>query len=177
MGIGLDEQGSVKIEGDSDGTLIGNVGDALKVNQAFAASDVSGCPTVSNKLRIEFSETDVTIGATLVTLFSYTGSGKLFGFIFKNDHKEVQTKLTIDSTEVIFDLKSEDIGDVQLSNPDIPDLVQEMGGIMTADNDKSLAFKLSCPIEFATSVKIEAKRTGSTDHTMLRSMVALTKET
>lgn len=155
-GVGLDEPG------DGSGLL---------------PSDTPGCPTISSKYRIEFSESDITIPTALVTLFSYTGSGKLFGFVFMNDHKEVQTKLTIDSTEVVFDLKSEDIGNVQLQSPDLTSLVPETGGIMVADNDKTVALKLICPIVFTTSVKIEAKRTGSNDHTMLRSIVSLTKET
>ena len=98
-------------------------------------------------------------------------------FGIKNDHKEIETKLTIDGSEVIFSLKAEDIGEIQISNPDVPDLVQEMGGIMTSDNDKVVALKISDPIVFLTSVKIEVKRTKTTDHKVLRSMVTLTKET
>lgn len=140
-------------------------------------SDTPGLAVISKKYRIEFDESDTTVATAFATRFTYTGSGKFFGFVLINDHKEVETKLTIDGTEVVFSLKAEDIGAAQISSPDIPDLVQETGGIMTADNDKTVALKLYAPIVFDTSVKIEVKRTKTSDHTVLRSMVALTKET
>jgi len=170
---------SMKIKGATDDTLIGNVGDSLKTTATLnvSPSDTPGVSVLSKKYRIEFDETDVTAGTAFATVFNYTGSGKFFGFILVNDHKEIETKLTIDGTEVIFSLKAEDVGAVQISNPDVPDLVQETGGIMTADNDKTVALKLSFPIVFDTSVKIEVKRTEDTDHKVLRSMVSLTKET
>lgn len=172
---------SNKIVGATDETEIGNIGDRLKVDAevsvGFDPADRPGVSVISKKYRIEFSEADVTAAVAFATVFSYTGSGKFFGFILKNDHKEIETKLTVDGTEVIFSLKAEDVGAVQIGGADIPVLVQETGGIMTADNDKTLALKLSNPIVFDTSVKIEVKRTKTSDHTVLRSMVALTKET
>lgn len=69
-GIGLDEQGSVKIQGDSDDTLIGNIEDRLKVTtRAAGLPDESVIPFVTKAQNA--GSTDMAIdGSTTPAVFT-----------------------------------------------------------------------------------------------------------
>ena len=168
-------QGWVKIKG-SGGTLIGNVGDALKVTSSPDPSDTPGCTTFSKKLRTDFSDSNITMGVSYSTIYSYSGSGKLSGFTLDFNSDDVRVKLTIDSTEVVFELVLSDIEDIQLSTGDEGTDYGICNGVLVVGSGSKIQFCPPCPIKYGSQVLIEGQRSDSDDHTMNRSIVVLTKE-
>jgi len=172
------------LEGATDDTLIGNVGDRLKVDALLSVNDVTvsgGCPTTSSKFRIVHSESSTPVTANYSTMYSYTGSGVLFGFILDYNSDFVRTKLTIDGTEVIFELTNDAIEDMQSfagagcdDNDGSADL---LGGFIKKTAGNKLNINFHCPIKYDSEVKVEAQRSGSYDKSLERYLVFLTKET
>jgi len=139
------------------------------------AAQSPGCPVISKKYRIDFSDSDVTVGTTAAEIFNYDGTGKLFGFVFEFTG-EVSVELDVDG-EIIFDLSTSDINDMQIpmgisgAIPAIP------GSLEWTSASKKLVFMPPCPILYGTNVTVNATRLATPDKTMTRSIVSLTKET
>jgi len=148
-GIGLDEEFDVSV--------------------AFDPADLAGCPVFSKKLRTEFDDTDVTLDGTYKTLFTYSGSGKLVGFVLSFDGTTPQVRLKVDG-DTIYDIEMQDILDAQF---DTNGLIGTGGGPVVFGNQ--LVYRPVCPIAYATTVLIEA--TDSTGKKLLRNIITLTKET
>ena len=146
-----------------------------ETEQDGMAAEGPGCPVLSTKYRVDFSDSNVTVGTSAATLFTYSGSGKMIGFVFEFNG-DVQVKLDIDS-EIIFDLSTSDINDMQIpmgvsgAIPAIP------GSLEWTAASKKLVFMPPCPIIYGTNVTITATRLATPDKTMTRSIVSLTKET
>jgi len=160
---------------NTDGTEIGRIGDRLKVDINSEVSAIVGCPVISPKLRYDFDDSGVTISTTFVNLFSFSGSGKLFGFVLDFNQSDIQVKLTIDSTDVIFDLTGSQLKDIQV--PAAGGQAFGVFGIVWEVAGNRLRFEPTCSIPFESKVEMEGKRTGGADRSMDRSLVALTKET
>jgi hypothetical protein len=170
-GITQDKDSPDKILGATDDTEIGNIGDSLKVIGTDNFSSSVGVPVISPKLRFPFSESNITIPTAYVTIYSYTGSGKLFGAGFRFDSEEIEIKLTIDSN-VIFEFTIAEIKDFDDINK----------GLLKGGKDVKFLGAIHehnqpAPMAFTTEVKFEAKRSASTDRTMLRSAITISKET
>lgn len=137
-------------------------------------ADTPGCPVISNKLRWEFDEDDVTIQDSYVEIYNESGSGKLFGFVLDFNMNDTTVKLTIDS-EVIFELNM-----IDLSNIQIPAMGgQQIGvwGLMWETAGSRLRFQPECAIAYDSQILVEAKRNGPVDRTLNRKLIALTRET
>jgi len=159
----------VKIAGE-DENPIGNIGDSFKVydTKQWYPSDTPGCGTVSSKLRHDFSEVDITVPSTFTTVYSYTGSGKLFSGGFQFDDSAVRLKLTVDG-EIIFNMTMTDA-----------ELFSDSNGSFVKAKVADLLYEFDvkrCPMVYLINVRFEVQRTDGSDHKMQRSAVTLTKET
>lgn len=170
--------------GATDGTKIGNTLDRLRVESQQVQggpgddpADTPGCPTYSNKLRVEFDDVDITMVSTYTTIFNYQGSGKFSGFLLNFNSSSVFIKLTVDGNVVLEDKLSdlEEIfgGD---SSSDDSSASSSLCGL-TLGGSNRIKFCPKCPIAFNSEVKIEGKRSGSTDKTLQNQLVMLTQET
>lgn len=154
----------------------------LKVD-AVLGDDVTlsqGCPVTSKKFRMDHSETPVTIPAAYTTIFSHSGSGKLFGFIADFNSDSIRVRLTIDSSDVVFELTLSQVEDLKSAGTicDEDDGAADLlGGFINKTRGNKLNVNFPCPIAFSSEVKIEAQRTGSTDKTLERRLVFISKET
>ena len=176
-GITTDSE-SNKIEGASDGTLIGNIGDRLKVtDDGGGSSGTPGAPCFSDKYRTLFDGASLTLTTSYQTRYTYSGSGKFVGFILAFSGSDLVVKLSIDSN-VIFEINGGDLGDVQLGNPASsgPNSQPTAGGPSWDTTGKKMSFVPTFPIAYDTEVKIEIKRIGN-NIDVNRSIVTLTKET
>lgn len=152
-----------------DGALV-----RLDVNDKKKPSDSPGSPTISTKLRHDFSESDVTITTAFTTMFSYTGTGKLFEghFVLSTPGNTLQFKLTVDSN-TIFDYTIQNLLDLDFNKAG--ELSRRW--IFINNNKKIVGFNFgNDSLLFGTDVKVEAKTSSGTT-TMTRRTVILTKET
>jgi len=164
------ELGEIELKGNTDGTLIGNIGDRLKITgDGGSAADAPGCPITSKKFRVEFDDTDVAITSTFATVFTYSGSGKLFSASIKFNGEDINLRLKIDG-EIIFNLNAKDVKDHQSNNrSQAVNIFNQNTGLWSID--------FFCPIVFAATVLFEAQTSSGGDKTMERTLIALTKET
>ena len=159
-------------------TAIESIGgkNRLLVDSTFSnqsGSDTPGCPVFSKKYRAIEDSTDITIGTgSYTTLYSYSGSGKFIGFMHEYDDKKIIIRVTIDGTDEIMNFNFEDFFDFLGKWK-----TYDSGGlqIFRGEADR-VAFFPSCPIEFSTSVLIEAIATSGT-HKLKEQINFLTKET
>ena len=129
-----------------------------------------GIAVLSNKYRAEFDGTDVTLTALFQTVFTYSGSGKFVGFTLTFDGSTPRVRLTIDSTEVIFNELLCDIRDAGLNlNSN-----KITGTGLVVDSDQ-LLFRPLSPIPYESEVLVEVQ--DSTGKKLLSTIVGLTKET
>ena len=128
-----------------------------------------GAPGFSSKFKTIFSDTDVVLDGTYKTLFTYSGSGKLMGFVLSFDGTEPQVRLTVDGDEC-FDLEITDVNDAQFKTGSI---LNGAGGPIVASSQ--FKFHPDFPIVYGSSVLIEALEASGKK--LLRSIVTLTQET
>ncbi len=131
-------------------------------------SDTPGCPTFSTKHRSVLDTSELVLTASYQTRFSYSGSGKLIGYMIEVENTDTDIKLTIDS-EVLFELKFIDLGNMT-GNKEF-----SLGSLYTNATAKRLIFLPECPIAYTTNITVELKET--TGKKVFRSMAVLTKET
>jgi len=139
-------------------------------------ADTPGCPTFSSKLRHDFAAPGTTISTAFANMYTYSGVGKLIGFVLDFDNNNIQLKLTIDS-EIIFDLSVNDIQDTQVSlGAGVDDMSNSGGGPIWNQSDKKILYQPLCPIVYNADIVIDAKKTTGPDKTLTRYLINLTKE-
>lgn len=154
------------INGGTDNTTIGNVGDRLKVDAAFTAGSITFPSIDPSQYRFEeMSKTrDTALSTSFETLYSYSGSGFLESFTvnFDND-SEVRVKLTVDGNN-LFLLSGTDLYLKDLKDNNVYDVKDVSNATTVAGfglHDNALRFEPRYPISFSTSVLIEARTTTS----------------
>lgn len=169
----------------ADGTVIGNVGDRLKVDAII---------TVSKKLRYEDMNagtggvargTTIVTGAAATTVYSYSGSGVLFGFLINLQSASMnsdnwQINLLVDGNEIFntSGLNTADFIDDQIYNyntggsRETSALGMEMVGT-TLYFDTTNTF----PIVYSSSVQIKITKTIGANKSFRAGLVQLTKDT
>lgn len=179
----------VQLKGATDATLIGNVGDRLKVDSSFSSPPRTTPSFLGNKTRIVDMNvvsggvargTGIASTSVYTTIFSYTGSGHLFSFLvslegnlFGSDDYNI--RLTIDGTDC-FIVDTADIGSNTLY------------GLVVVGDENSMAFSVVNNIVrfnssrgglyYASSVAVAVKKaTSATSRQFRAGMVYLTKET
>lgn len=186
MGIGAgDADSSTRLEGATDGTKIGNVGDSLRViSQPLSA--VTSVPSWSKKLRyVDMNVAsngvarDSAITTTYTTVFSYLGSGYVAGFIVNVETFSTWTfRFTVDS-EVIFEMTAEEITTDKLYDlDDVGDFGQAYIGISKGVHDRMIFHGPGgSPIYYETSVLVEIKRTTGGTKKFQSGLMVLSKDT
>lgn len=162
------------------GTVVDNQ-NPLEVQTTVNVESDSGCPTISKYFNFDFSDSSVSVTSSYTTMYSYTGSGKLHGFVLDYNSDRVRTKLTIDGSCVVFELTNDQIESIQSFNGNGCDDDDGSSGMMggfirkTAGNKLTVEFK--CPIKYDTSVLIEAQRTSSSNKALNTRLVFIEKVT
>jgi hypothetical protein len=134
------------IRGNTDGTLIGNVSDAIKI---FDASNELGTLTTFK------SSTNVTLGAAYSTLHSVAGSGLFYGATFVVDNDEVDCRIQIDG-QTVFEFNGDFLSEVVNKDASF-----KASGIFEVTNDgKRLFFTPQTPLRYTTSLNFAARLNG-----------------
>jgi hypothetical protein len=179
-------KGTNRIEGATDGTLIGNVGDSLKVVYG------SGSPTTSTmswgkKLRYDDMNAStggiargstITVAAGYTNIYSYSGSGYLAGLIVNIETFSGWTfRLQIDG-DTIFELVDTDLTtDTIYDVDDVTDSNQSNLGISKSSHDRFVWHApMNLPIYYSSSIVVSIKRTGSSKK-FQAGLVVLSRET
>jgi hypothetical protein len=148
-----------KIRGNTDGTLIGNIGDRLKVTTS---------KSVDGRLLYEEANVatggvarDTVIGSTFTTVYSYTGAGSLVGFVF-NLEKSIDEIWEIRVVADSINLLNVDTNLITLVG-----LTQDYGArcIGIGQNGESVRFSATGsgqPLNFTTSVQIQVRKLTGT---------------
>lgn len=165
--------GLIKILGGTDGTVIGNSGDRLKVDTLTTSSGFAN--TWSSKLRYEDMNAgtggvarNTGINTDWVQVYSYTGgAGFLGGMILNIETKDKwYIRLQIDGEELfgasgIFseDLHNDAVYDVDDSGKTLNEMEIELG-LMFGSHDRFIWTPPNTQVlRFASSVKVYVKRT------------------
>lgn len=154
------------IMGGTDNTRIGNVADRLKVD-----SEISAINNITKKITYKDAqlarETVIAIN-TWTSFYSYTGSGKLIGFLANlesalgADGARWYVRIVIDSTFYPFGINGILISDITDANVyNIGAIVGNFCGIEL--NGNALHFDLiASPIAFASKIELQVYRITST---------------
>jgi hypothetical protein len=181
---GGDVDSSTTLQGGTDGTKIGNVGDSLKViTQPISA--YTTVPSWSKNLRyVDMNVAsggiarDTDIAGTYVTIFNYSGSGYIAGFLLSVETFSGWTfKLTIDAN-VIFEITADDITtDKFYDMDDVSDLGQSALGLSKGSHDRLIFHgPQNSPIYYESNVNLQIKKTGIT-RKFQAGLFVLSKET
>lgn len=174
------------IKGGSDGSIIGNVNDSLKVVATFSSTGTS-IPAWSKKLRYEdmnattggIARLTSLSGGTWTQVYYYAGSGFIAGLI-----GNIETfatgwgfRLTIDG-DIIYTLLDTDISTDQVYDlDDIGDFNQSWLGISKGSHDRFVWHPpLGSPLYYGSSIKFEVRKNGGAKKWQA-GLIILSKET
>lgn len=190
MGIGAAVAkifGVFQIGGGTDGTLIGNTADRLRVEASFP-SFTTTVPSWSSKLRyIDMNAagggvargTSIPNSAAWTTLYSYSGSGFIGGFICNVETFATgwEFRLIVDG-DTIFQLLDTDLsGDAIYDVDDVTDVNQAFFGISKGSHDRFLWHPpMFSPLYFSTTVQVQLRRQAGAKK-FQAGLIALSKET
>ena len=160
----------VVLKGATDGTLIGNVGDRLKVNATFGTITIGRPFSFNASLRYEdmnlIARNSAILGnGAFTTIYSVTGSGLLNWFLINLESKDHWlVRLVVDGQEIFgstglksMDMQAGGAYDLDKSNDEESDAF----GLRWGKNEKLLfSGPMSIPIEFTTSLSIKIARTN-----------------
>jgi hypothetical protein len=166
MSGGGDLDNSQRIEGATDGTMIGNEGDRLKVTAIPGVGAIS----ISPKLRAVYSNTEQSItGAAYVSFYSYSGTGYFWAFRVNMDQDGGQIQLTIDGNVIFTNITSKQLSDLGMGN--VIETFHHRAGAGT------YYFYLPVPIAFSSSVTIAAKRDNNGSVKVQERIIYISQET
>lgn len=182
--IDLTPELDVRINGATNGTPIGNIGDRLKVD-TLPSSNTSTVPSWSKKLRYDDMNastggvargTSIATSANWTTVYSYSGSGFLAGWILNMEtFTGWEFQMVVDG-EVLFQMIDTDItGDTIY---DFDDFADDMLGITKGSHDRLIYHPpMNSPIYYATSVQIKIRRPTAGAKKFQAGLIILSKET
>ena len=167
------------IEGGTDGTQIGNVGDRFKVDAAVSSGS-GGVVSIDETLTYQdmnastggvARNTVFNAGGAFQQIYSYTGSGKIFGILVSLENliadatKYWQLRLQVDTVEVFIDSNGFNLNDFGTAvlygwNESITTLAPEWGGISLVQNAFRWRALHNLPMAFTSSFKVFAKHNG-----------------
>jgi len=172
----VQSSGTVQIKGATDGTLIGNTGDRLKVDSTITSVSSGTLATFSNKVVADITQTPIAISSavTYTNIYTYSGTGKLIGFNLEFNGVNVVVKLVIDGSTIFdgFDLSALN---GFLVTADAQYRRQVGSGIVTQSS--SLDWSLKAPIGFSTNVTISARLSGGTAKNFQQGIFYISKDT
>ncbi len=159
------------------GTYDFTVDNKLRVESTLAANpaDAPGCPVISNNLVVDWDNSEVSLPKKTnpyLSLYSYSGKGKMFGFKIKFNSDDIRVKLEIDN-KIIFDIDCEFLDDISEEDREI----SKIEFLSWDDEARTLNFKPSYPILYTSSINVSARSLNdSTKRKMKNLMINLTKE-
>lgn len=185
------------LEAALDAVVAAHTGDPLVSTQAVTIVDFDAnidpvpvdisnvtvtpeCATMSNDFKIEYSGTNITMPSSYATIYSYSGSGKFYGFALDFNSDSVRVKLEVDGNEV-FALTLDEVEGIQaFSSSGCDDNSGTASGLcdmLKKASGNRLYFTPKCPIAYSTTVTISGQRSGSSNKTLDKQMVFLEKTT
>lgn len=158
---------TVVIEGAS--FTNGNMNVAANVN-------VTTIPTiVQNTFRVDWSKTKVDLNKHsngYTSIYSYSGSGKLYSFKFQFNSKDVEIRLTIDEI-AIFEIPCDLLEELFHND----DMMSSLSFLKWDKAKDTITFEPKDPMSFGTSILVEARAdSNSNSKDMKRYMVNIDKE-
>lgn len=137
--------------------------------------------SMTNKMRFVTAAPDSSVGAAYSTVYSYSGSGYLHGFVAHFDSNNIFVKLTVDGTEIIFELTLNQISTLQSQGQGGGgggnSLVDYLVGMLSVGPSGHLNARFEWPIAFGSSILIETKKESGNNKTLTEYMVGLEKIT
>lgn len=130
-------------------------------------------PNLTNKYDIDFNDDDISIISSYSQIYSYNGSGAIYGFVLDFNSNNVHVKLKIDS-EVIFDLKLSDISRIQSTGKNFDSLICKQ---MRVHSGNKFEFCPPYPISYSSNILIEAKKSSGSNKTLNKKIVFINKDT
>jgi len=175
-------RGLVKLKGNTDGTLIGNVGDRLKVDAIFNSATTT-TPSWSKKLRYDdmsavARNTSIAPSTNWTTIYSYSGSGFIAGMLINVEtFNGWEFRLRVDAN-TIFSLSDHEItSDTIYDLDDITDMNQSMLGLSKSSHDRLVWHApLNIPLYYAQSVEVQIRRLASGAKKFQSGLIILSKE-
>ena len=180
-------RGIVKLRGDTDDTLIGNVGDRLKVDAAFSGN--VPFPSMTNKVMWDDMNAttggvarDTLIGSTFTNVYSHSGSGFLFGFLITlEEEKKWAIQLNVDGVDLFIgaggiltnDLDNDNIYGFKFK---IDDKASEQTTLGFSLKKNTVFFETSHPIRFTSNVTIKVKKADGGDKKFRAGLVMIHKD-
>lgn len=177
----------MKLEGATNNTKIGNVGDRLKTETSISSLSSGIMPTLSNNLR--YDDMNVSNGgvarntsittAAYVTLHTYSGSGLLFGFTITFEGNLIggdpfYIKFIVDSITV-FEINTADL-DVAIWALEDPNDDRFLGISMVGDKTFRFNVPENLSIKYNSNVTIQAKKVSGSSKQFRGGLVTLTKD-
>ncbi len=143
-------------------------------------TNTPGCPTLSSKYRIDWSETKQDLPkstSSYLEVYSYTGSGKFISAFLNFNSENVYVKITIDGEE-LFEMDMDALHDAFPTGGE-DGLSSAMPCGIRWDRQRDVFyFCPSCPIVYTSSVSIECRANTPVKSRDLTSyFIQLTKET
>lgn len=187
MAIDLTPEIDVRINGATNGTPIGNVGDRLKVDMQLS-SQTSTVPSWSKKLRyVDMNAsnggiaraTSIATSANWTTVFSYSGSGFLAGFLVNVEtFTGWEFRLVVDGDTILSMSDGDFSGDAVYDFDDITDVNQAILGLSKGSHDRFLFHPpMNSPIYYSTSVQVQIRRPTAGAKKFQAGLMILSKET
>ena len=189
------QRGISTLAGNTDGTLVGNVGDRLKVDTIISPSSGT-VPTVSSKLRyLDMNvanggvarETSVT-NAAFVTVFSYSGTGILMGFLINFEEKDKwNVRLIVDGEEIFNPTSGIGFTTKDFTDDKVWDLDDGGSPLSTSEGNLGVSMEehdrfvwtspVGFPVRYTSSITIQLKRVaGEGAKKFNAGLVIMTKE-
>lgn len=164
-------------DGTDDGVKIGAVGDRLKVDAVATGQSVNQLQCIDNKYAIDWSEAVQSLPNSsnpALEVYSYSGTGKLFGLTARFNSDRVDLSLVIDSVTV-FNLN---LDAIEAANPSGNDALAIPFADFEYTNGKNIiTIKPPFPICFSSSVSIQARAdSNNSNRDLLSYWVSILKE-
>lgn len=167
----------IQLTGGTDGTLVGNVSDRLKVETTI--SGVTGAITsaFSSKTRVDFVTTPVNLTTgSYVTCYSYSGSGYLIGFSAEFNNTSILFRYQVDGENILTGQSFATLGGFQATT-NTSDRRQNGQGIVI--NGSNIDFSFRSPVRFTSNITISADANGGVlfARQMSQAIIYIVKET
>lgn len=185
----------VYIRGSTDGSFIGNIGDALKTTATLAGGTTQ---TYTRKLRYDDMNattngiarlTSVTAASGWNKVYGYTGSGTLIGVVISLETKDDWAiRIVVDGDELFgtgtgngilsTDIHTDSIYDTDTSGRSVPELDQDLGLFWGAHDRFQWVGPVLIPVHFNSTVDVYIRRvTGAATKKFQAGYVVIEKAT
>lgn len=185
MGMSGQIDKGMQIDGATDNTAIGNVGDRLKVDVAFSGTGFSNNTWTST---LSYDDMNVSNGGIArkasvatstnwTTTYARSGSGNLGGIVLTLEtFVGWEFRLVVDGT-VVFSFVDTDITTDSLYDLDDPTFSSAIGLSQGAHNKFIWHPPLNYPLRYSTSVTVQVRRPIANAKKFEAGLVILSKDT